>query len=275
MKMFKKNIRLAFVLFLVAGLLINNAGFAAAAKLKSKTIKTGSSVNVKVKGKAKWKISNGAVARLTVLSKKKAQVTGLQAGKTKVTAKVGKKKYTCTITVKDGNSGSAAVGNTSSAMESIQTQHIAGSQDSYYYLNTGVSVVGHFDSAMANELIAQTNSYRSSSGVGTLRSDALLNQAAQIRAYECSVLQSHTRPNGTKYFTVGGTAAKNYNDSCVFGENLAWGFSNASSTMSAWKNSPTHSANLVRSNFGKIGIAVFWAKQSDGRYSPYIAQEFG
>ena len=45
--------------------------------------------------------------------------------------------------------------------------------------------------------------------------------------------------------------------------------------MDAWIDSPSHHANLVRSSFVTIGVAVLWVKQSDGTYTAYIAQEFG
>jgi uncharacterized protein YkwD len=86
---------------------------------------------------------------------------------------------------------------------------------------------------------------------------------------------SHTRPNGQDYYTVGGTAASGYQDSPVYGENLAYGFDNAGETLDAWIDSPSHHANLVRSSFVTIGVAVLWVKQSDGTYTAYIAQEFG
>ncbi len=49
-----------------------------------------------VKGKVKWLTSNKKVA--TVSSK--GVVKAVKAGTVKITAKVGKKKYTCKITVK-------------------------------------------------------------------------------------------------------------------------------------------------------------------------------
>lgn len=45
--------------------------------------------------------------------------------------------------------------------------------------------------------------------------------------------------------------------------------------MNAWKNSPTHNANMVKDGFSTVGIAVFCAKQADGSYVYYSVQQFG
>lgn len=269
-----KRLLLFMVLLVAVGMMLgaSNAAEAKVKKLKTKTIKAGKSVNLKVKGEAAWKISNAKVARMTVLSTSKAKVTGLQKGTTRITAKVGKTQYKATIKVKGSPKKS---GNSSNQVEGLSSSPISGSIDSAYYVNTGQEIVGHFDNAFANDIVAKTNSYRSSSGVGTLGGSNPLTEAAKTRAVESAVLFSHTRPNGQDYYTVGGTSGKSFKDSPVYGENLAHGFSNAGETMEAWIDSPSHYANLVRDTFVTIGVAVFWEKQSDGSYHAYIAQEFG
>lgn len=269
-----KKLLLITALLVAVGMMLGASSVAMAKtkKLKTKTIPAGRSVNLKVKGKANWAISNAAVARMTVVSQSLAQVTGLKKGKTKITAVVGKTKYKATIKVKATKKGSSG---TSNVVQSLSSAPVDGSADSIYYLSTGATVVGHFDYAFANDIIGRTNSYRGSSGVGTLGADATLSEAAKTRAAEAAVVFSHTRPNGTQYYTVGGTEENNYQDSPVFGENLAYGYNNASETMDAWIASTGHQANLVRGSFTKIGVAVLWVKQSNGSYVAYIGQEFG
>lgn len=275
MKSIFKKLLLIMALLVAVGMMLgaSNAAQAKVQKLKTKTISAGKSVNLKVKGEAEWKISNTQVARMTVLSASKAKVTGLQSGTTNITAKVGGTQYKATIKVK--GSPKQPSGNTSSQVEQLSSSPVAGSNDSVYYVNTGQEVVGHFDDAFANDVVAKTNSYRSSKGVGSLGGNNALREAAKTRAVESAVLFSHTRPNGKDYYTVGGTAGQNYKDSPVYGENLAYGFSNAGETMEAWIDSPSHYANLVRDSFVTIGVGVFWEKQADGSYVAYIAQEFG
>ena len=276
MKRIYKKLLLITALLVAVGMMLGaaNAAQAKTKNLKTKTIKAGKSVNLKVKGKAAWAISNSKVARMTVLSASKAKVTGLQKGTTKITAKVGSTKYKATIKVKGSAKG--AKNESSNAVESLSSSPIAGSIDSAFYLNTGAEVIGHFDDAYANDIVARTNSYRSSNGAGSLAGNAVLTEAARTRAAEAAVLFSHTRPNGQSYYTVGGTAAKGYKDSAVYGENLAYGYSNAGETMDAWiASTQGHRENLVRDTFTSIGVAVLWVKQSDGTYLAYIAQEFG
>lgn len=275
MRRILKKLLLFSALLVAVGMLLGASGTVQAKTktLKTKTIKAGKSVNLSVKGKASWAISNTKVARMTVLSASKAKITGLEKGTTKITAKVGKTKYKATIKIK----GSAKkAGNVSNQVESLSSAPVPGSIDSVYYLNTGAQVVGHFDDAYANDIIARTNSYRSSSKVSTLAANAVLTEAAKTRAAESAILFDHTRPNGSDYYTVGGSASQNYKDSPVFGENLAYGFTNASDTLDAWiASTKGHRENLVRDTFISIGVAVLWVKQSDGSYVAYVAQNFG
>ena len=65
---------------------------------KSVTLTEGKSITLKLKGttkKAKWTSNKKKVATVN----QKGKVTAKKAGKAKITAKAGKKKYTCTVTV--------------------------------------------------------------------------------------------------------------------------------------------------------------------------------
>ena len=263
----RKSVLVAAALLMTASMLLNSGqmAYSATKTIKGKKIKVGSTCVLTVKQKAKWKIKGNQVARLTVVTPKRAEVTGLKQGKTTVTAKAGKKKYKCKITVKGGDSEVESANRQEG--EQVSMQAVAGTGDAIFYTTTGAQVTGHFDETYAATLIAQTNSYRAANGLGTLTVDPLLTTAAQIRAYEAAVSFSHTRPNGEQYYTV--------NSSVVYGENLAYGYSTAELTMTAWQNSQTHNENLLRGEFGSIGMAVCMVKQADGSYIPYIAQEFG
>ena len=257
---------LIIALLLAIGVLFGSPRTLSAASLGKKTIKVGKSVNLKVKKDADWGISNTQVARMVGLSDKKVKVTGLAAGKTQVVAKVGKTKYKATIKViaVKKNTGSSA--GSSGNVEQPTGTAVPGSADKAY----SNGIVGHFDETFANSVIAQTNFYRAGKRIGTLAKDNVLTQAAKTRAIEAAVSFSHTRPNGQAYYTVAGSSK----DSPVYGENLAKGYTNAQSTLSAWIASPSHLENLVR-DFTSIGVAVFMMKNADGTYYPYIAQLFG
>lgn len=107
------------------------------------------------------------------------------------------------------------------------------------------------------------NQQRAAQGLGQLVwSDALTN-AAQVRANEITTSFSHTRPNGSAFWTV---------DSNVqYGENLAKLYQSADSVYTAWMNSPTHAANIMEPSYKTVGIAI--CQTGDGSW--YWAQEFG
>ncbi len=107
------------------------------------------------------------------------------------------------------------------------------------------------------------NQQRAAQGLGEMAwSDALTN-AAQVRANEITTTFSHTRPNGSAFWTV---------DSNVqYGENLAKLYQSADSVFTAWMNSPTHAANIMDGGYRTVGIAV--CQTGDGSW--YWAQEFG
>lgn len=107
------------------------------------------------------------------------------------------------------------------------------------------------------------NQNRVANGLGAfVWSDALTN-AAQVRAQEIVGKFSHTRPNGTDFWTV--------DSSVQYGENLAKLYQSADSVYTAWMNSPTHAANIMDGSYKTIGIAIYQA--DDGSW--YWAQEFG
>ena len=103
----KRLLKQVYSLVLVMALVLSSLIFVpsysnAAIKLnkKSITVKVGKTYKLKLKGtkkSAKWSSANKAIAKVS----KKGVVTGVKAGKTKITAKLGKKKYTCKVTVQD------------------------------------------------------------------------------------------------------------------------------------------------------------------------------
>ena len=100
----KKNISIFLVIMLLMINMLPQSVYAAAS-VKSippkATLLVSKTLQLKVDGatsKAKWSSSNKKVARVS----SKGVVKGVKPGKAKITAKVGKKKYTCKITVKIG-----------------------------------------------------------------------------------------------------------------------------------------------------------------------------
>ena len=106
------------------------------------------------------------------------------------------------------------------------------------------------------------NKQRAAAGLGTLTWNNGLESAAMVRAQEIVGTWSHTRPNGSDWWTV--------NSSIMYGENLAKGYNSASDCVAAWMASPTHKANVLFADFKTCGIAIY---EQGGNW--YWAEEFG
>lgn len=107
------------------------------------------------------------------------------------------------------------------------------------------------------------NAKRQEAGLSALTWNSGLEQASAVRAVEASQSFSHTRPDGSDWWTV--------NSNLMYGENLAKGYASADSAVTAWMNSPTHKANIMDAEFTSGAIAIH--VNSDGQW--YWAQEFG
>lgn len=107
-----------------------------------------------------------------------------------------------------------------------------------------------------NELLNYVNQYRSEAGVAPLTMASDLNNAATIRAIEMAWSEtfSHTRPNGSSCFTVYDELGLGYN---YMGENIAWNYGSTKSVSEGWKNSAGHYANMISSDFTKIGFGMY------------------
>lgn len=128
MKRNKKILSLITILLLIVCMAVP---VSAAGKINKKkaTLKVGQTLQLKVtgtKGKVKWKSSKKSVA--TVSSK--GRVKAKKKGYATITAKIGKKKYTCKVTVKkpatNGNGGFSGNTNTNantSGKKNVVTYH--------------------------------------------------------------------------------------------------------------------------------------------------------
>ena len=119
-----------------------------------------------------------------------------------------------------------------------------------------------FEEELADALVAKTNEYRTELGLNELSVTQELIDAAEVRAKELPARWSHTRPDGSDWYTV--------NDQIMYGENLSKGYDTADEIMTAWKESPAHNDNLVNNQFNQIGIFVF----VDQAGVVWVAQEF-
>lgn len=149
----------------------------------------------------------------------------------------------------------------------VRSQADIDSEDVHYFDSEAVALADSADTAsLRSEALRaynMVNEQREKAGLGTLDWDLNLEQTSNVRAMECEKSFSHTRPNKMPWYTV--------NSEIMGGENLAFGYNDASSVLRGWMDSPTHRENILYPTFTKISISVYRA--DDDVY--YWAQEFG
>lgn len=118
-----------------------------------------------------------------------------------------------------------------------------------------------------------TNKARASEGQAPLVRNALLDEAARLKAEDMARngYFAHWSPTGVSPWHWFGEAGYTYAHA---GENLAVHFTDSGEVVEAWLNSPTHRANILNGNYSEIGIGT-----AEGRYEGYdtvfVVQMFG
>jgi len=119
--------------------------------------------------------------------------------------------------------------------------------------------------AYTDTMFELVNREREKAGAEPLERDSLLDEAAMIRAAEIRIVdfaggEPHTRPDGTSYKTALsdlGITGK------WFGENISRSKVTPQAAIDSWMKSDGHRANILRENYGSIGIGVY--QRSDGK----------
>lgn len=119
------------------------------------------------------------------------------------------------------------------------------------FAESGVLVHGKFNFDYANEMFNYINDYRVQNGLKKLEYDFSLAEPAMIRAAECSVNFSHTRPNGKSW-----TTAIQWESSAA--ENIAMGFTNPREATDGYYGSESHRINMM-GDYTRMGVGVFTA----------------
>lgn len=134
--------------------------------------------------------------------------------------------------------------------------------------NAGAAEEINFN-ALVDEIAVLVNEARAEEGLAPMFLSPYLCEVADIRANECSVSFSHTRPDGQNFFT-----AIDYNEVpyTKISENIAAGNSTAEETFEQWKNSPSHWAAIMNPSYTHIGIGVKYVEGS--MYGWYWTQAF-
>lgn len=109
------------------------------------------------------------------------------------------------------------------------------------------------------EVARLTNLEREKAGLSILTYNTSLEAGANIRANEIIDNFSHTRPDGSRFFTAFGNLQ--YRN---IGENLGNGFRSPESIVNAWMNSEGHRKNILKPEYQEISVAI--TKDADGKY---------
>jgi len=118
-----------------------------------------------------------------------------------------------------------------------------------------------------------TNQQRASNAAVPLQRNALLDEAARLKAEHMAKHQyfAHHSPDGVSPWYWFERAGYVYAHA---GENLAIHFTDSSQVVDAWMKSPTHRQNIVNNLYTEIGVGT--AKgQYDGYDTVYVVQLFG
>lgn len=108
--------------------------------------------------------------------------------------------------------------------------------------------------AFIQEVVDLVNVERAKEGLSPLTVDTKVQAAAMVRAKECEVSFSHTRPNGSSFATALKEQKVSYRSA---GENIAYGQRTPEEVMKAWMNSSGHRANIMNANFTTIGVGYY------------------
>lgn len=110
------------------------------------------------------------------------------------------------------------------------------------------------------EVLDLVNAQRAKYGLTALEmGDDNLTAAAQTRAEEIAVVNSHVRPDDSKCFTV----LKDYGvTDTPTGENAAWGSVSPEEVVDAWMNSEGHRANILNPEARKMSVGYYYNSTS-------------
>lgn len=126
--------------------------------------------------------------------------------------------------------------------------------------NNNTNPSNNFDS-LENEVIRLVNAERNKAGLSSLTTDSNLTSVARTKSQDFinNNYFSHNSPTYGTPFEMLTTMGIKYSAAA---ENIASGQKTAAEVMNSWMNSSGHKANILNSNFNKIGVGV--AKANNG-----------
>ena len=105
----------------------------------------------------------------------------------------------------------------------------------------------------ADQVVALINIEREQNGLQPVYASEELYAAAATRAEELTQSFSHTRPNGSSFYTILEEKAISFSQ-C--GENIATGYQSPEEVVEGWMNSTGHRENILNANYEYLGVGV-------------------
>lgn len=135
------------------------------------------------------------------------------------------------------------------------------------------AVLGLATDISVSELLNLTNKERQKEGLPVLTINEKLSEAANLKAVDmfASNYWAHFSPEGKSPWDF--IIKSDYQYSFA-GENLAKDFSDSQGVVDAWIESPTHKANIIKTEYTDIGFAVVNGK-INGQDTTLVVQMFG
>lgn len=135
------------------------------------------------------------------------------------------------------------------------------------------AVLGITHSITNQDIVALTNDERGKLGLPALSMNGALSVAAQKKGEDMLAkgYWAHVAPDGKQPWAFMREAGYSYERA---GENLAKDFTDSTSAVRAWMNSPGHRANIVNVYYREIGVAVV-SGTMNGRDTVIVVQMFG
>jgi len=135
------------------------------------------------------------------------------------------------------------------------------------------AVLGYSSQVTPAKIIELTNKEREKNGLGLLKNNSLLNEAARRKAADMFAFNywAHESPAGRKPWDF---FREVHYDYIYAGENLARDFYRSEAVVAAWMASPTHRENILNGKYQEIGVAVVDGVL-DGVETTLVVQLFG
>lgn len=130
---------------------------------------------------------------------------------------------------------------------------------------------------VCQEIVGLTNDLRRKHGLSTFITNDKLMEAAQVRAEEMAstTTYSHTRPDGSQYYTVTDCPYTAENIHRIAARYLTQrGVGLAEAAVDGWANSETHLRNILNDRLSSIGVGIAKGVNASGEESWYCVQLF-